>query len=200
MLKEFFERILRNPFRKTPQTLTERYSSRYRIGKWSYGDLHIDAFGSPVAMFEMGAFCSVARGVQVLLAGEHRYDRVTSFPLFTVWKRHSHLHGHPTSKGDVSIGNDVWIGTEAIILSGVRIGDGAVIGARAVVTKDIPPYAIVAGSPARIVKMRFDKKTVNRLLKIRWWEWADERIDAAVPLLLSTDIEAFLRAAEAGEI
>ena len=194
------KKVLRNPFKKMPKTLQERYAPRYKIGKWSYGNLTVRAFESPVAMFELGAFCSVAGGVQVFLAGEHRYDRVTSFPLFAFWDKHRHLHGHPTSKGDVIIGNDVWIGAETIILSGVRIGDGAVIGTRSVVTRDIPPYAIAAGTPARVIKMRFDKKTVDRLLTIRWWEWDDERIDRAAPLLLNTDIEAFLRAAESGEL
>lgn len=106
----------------------------------------------------------------------------------------------PASNGDVIIGNDVWIGSEATIISGVRVGDGAVIGARAVVTGDVPPYAIAAGNPARIVKMRFEEKTIDRLLQIRWWEWEDKRIEKALPLLLSTDIEAFLRAVENGEI
>jgi len=100
----------------------------------------------------------------------------------------------------VVIGNDVWIGTEAFILSGVKIGDGAVIAARTVVTKDVPPYAIVAGNPARIVKMRFDDETVARLLAIQWWTWDNTRIEKALPLLLNSDMEAFLLAAESHAI
>jgi len=199
-MNDFLKKILRNPFKKKHKTLQEKVDSRYKVGRWSYGDLQVRSFRSQAAVFEMGAFCSVAKGVLVLLAGEHRHGRVTTFPLYTVWKRHTHLRSTQTSRGDVIIGNDVWIGTEAIILSGVRIGDGAVIGARSVVTRDIPPYAIVAGSPARLLRMRFDKKTVDRLLKIRWWDWDDERIDSAAPLLMSEDIEAFLNAAENNEI
>lgn len=198
-MKGLLEKITRNPFKKKRKTMRERYSSRYPIGRWSYGDLRIRGYGVE-SKFELGSFCSVGRGVQVFIGGEHRPDWVTTFPFNIIWKKHGHITGTPRAKGDVIIGNDVWIGADAIIMSGVRIGDGAVVGAGAVVTRDVPPYAIVAGNPARIVKMRFDEKTIGRLLKIRWWEWDDERIDNAVPHLLSTDIEAFIKAAEKGEI
>ena len=79
-------------------------------------------------------------------------------------------------KGDIVIGNDVWIGYEAVILSEVTVGDGAIIGARAVVTKDVPPYAIVGGIPARYIRRRFDEKTVTKLMELKWWEWSDEKI------------------------
>ena len=79
-------------------------------------------------------------------------------------------------KGDIVIGNDVWIGYEAVILSGVTVGDGAIIGARAVVTKDVPPYAIVGGIPARYIRRRVDEKTVTKLMELKWWEWSDEKI------------------------
>ena len=81
--------------------------------------------------------------------------------------------GYSRTKGDVLIGNDVWIATEAIIMSGVTIGDGVVIGARAVVTKNVPPYTIVAGNPAIVMKQRFDDKTIQRLLDVKWWSWSD---------------------------
>jgi serine acetyltransferase len=106
------------------------------------------------------------------------------------------LEGHPKTKGDVIIGNDVWLGADSVILSGVTIGDGAAIGARAVVTGNIPPYAIVAGNPARIVKNRFDDETISRLLKIKWWEWEDAKIDKALPMLLNDDIRKFIEFAE----
>jgi hypothetical protein len=113
-----------------------------------------------------------------------------------LWKSASAITGHPKSKGDVVIGNDVWIGTEAVIMSGVTIGDGAVIGARAVVAKDVPPYSIAVGNPARVVKTRFDQKTVNRLLTIKWWDWDEATIEAHMPLLLSGNMELFLTRAE----
>lgn len=99
------------------------------------------------------------------------------------------------TKGDVVIGNDVWIGYGATIMSGVSIGDGAVIGARSVVTKDVPPYAIVAGNPGVVVKHRFDEQTVVDLLQIAWWDWSRPLVEARLPLLLSGDIRAFIDAA-----
>ena len=98
--------------------------------------------------------------------------------------------------GDVVIGNDVWIGYGAVILSGATIGDGSIIGARAVVTRSVPPYAIVAGNPATIIRTRFDEKTIRRLINIQWWDWEDSKIEAYLPLMLQTDIESFLTRAE----
>lgn len=89
------------------------------------------------------------------------------------------------------IGNDVWIGVNACVLSGVRIGDGAVVGACSVVTRDVPPYAIVAGNPARLVRKRFDDETIEELLKIKWWDWDIERIKENLPLLLSENVKDF---------
>jgi carbonic anhydrase/acetyltransferase-like protein (isoleucine patch superfamily) len=113
-----------------------------------------------------------------------------------LWPSASAISGHPKTKGDVIIGSDVWIGTEAVILSGVKVGDGAVIGARAVVAKDVPPYAVVAGNPSRIVKWRFEPAIVERLLRVAWWNWSEESIDKVLPFLLDTDISQFLDRAE----
>ena len=93
----------------------------------------------------------------------------------------------------MTIGNDVWIGRNVIIISGVKIGDGSVIGAGSVVTKDVPPYAIAAGNPAKIVRMRFDEETIKKLLKIEWWNWSLERVLANLPYLLSNDIAEFVK-------
>jgi acetyltransferase-like isoleucine patch superfamily enzyme len=168
---------------------------QYSIGRGTYGDLRVRSWGEGVTL-TIGAFCSVASGVQILLGGEHRPDWVTTYPFSVLWEKGRHLPGHPASKGDVVIGNDVWIGAEAMILSGVTIGDGAVIGARSVVTKDVPPYAIVGGNPARLIRMRFDEATISRLQSLKWWTWDDAKIERFLPLLLSDRVEAFLREAE----
>ncbi|MCL5282508.1 MAG: CatB-related O-acetyltransferase [Planctomycetes bacterium] len=168
---------------------------QYNIGRGTYGDLRVRSWGEG-ATLTMGAFCSVASGVQILLGGEHRPDWVTTYPFSVLWAKGRRLPGHPASKGDVVIGNDVWIGAEAMILSGVTIGDGAVIGARSVVTKDVPPYAIVGGNPARLIRMRFDEPTMARLQSLKWWTWDDARIEKLLPLLLSDNVEAFLHEAE----
>lgn len=180
------------------RTLAQTYP-QHDIGRGSYGDLDIPSYLGD-ARFSMGAFCSVAAHVTVLLGGEHRPDWVTTYPFNEVLPEARHITGHPHSRGDVVIGNDVWIGRGAMILSGVTIGDGAVVGARALVRKDVPPYGIVAGNPAQLVRKRFSDDLVDRLLAVAWWNWPDERIKQAMPLLLSDDITAFLDAAEAGRI
>ena len=117
-----------------------------------------------------------------------------------LWKSGKHILGHPKTKGDVKIGNDVWIGKEAIILSGVNIGDGAVIGARSLVSRDVQPYAIVGGNPAREIRKRFNDQTIQELLEIRWWEWEPNRIEKALPILLSNNIDKFIWATKHDEI
>ena len=96
-------------------------------------------------------------------------------------------------KGDIVIGNDVWIGYEAVILAGVTIGDGAVIGSRAVVTKDVPPYTIVGGVPAKTIRRRFDKDTVEELLRLRWWDWPEEMIRENITAIQSGCVETLNR-------
>ena len=97
------------------------------------------------------------------------------------------------SKGDVIIGNDVWIGADAVILSGVKIGDGAVIGNSAVITKDVPPYHIVVGNPARIVRARFSEEEIKMLQELKWWNWADDKLDSAMKYLLSNNINGLYK-------
>lgn len=196
LLAKFKRRKRRDP--DDPKGLRQRYP-QHRIGKGSYGKPIIHAWDDTTRL-TIGAYCSIADGVQIFLGGEHRVDWVSTYPFNAFWPAARDIAGHPASKGDVTIGNDVWLGTEAVILSGVTIGDGAVIGARAVVSKDVPPYAIVAGNPARAVKQRFDDATVARLLAVRWWEWDNDRIERALPLIMGSDVTVFLRAAESGEV
>tara|TARA_B110000902_G_C14154773_1_gene530949 strand:- start:198 stop:629 length:432 start_codon:yes stop_codon:yes gene_type:complete len=139
----------------------------YTIGRGTYGKPKIRSWGEGASL-EIGSFTSIASGVQLFLGGNHRIDWVTTFPFNSLWSEAKIITGHPKTNGNIKIGNDVWLATEAIVMSGVTIGDGAVIGARAVVTKDIPPYAIAVGNPATIVKNRFDDKTIQSLLDIQW--------------------------------
>jgi acetyltransferase-like isoleucine patch superfamily enzyme len=120
-------------------------------------------------------------------------DWVTTYPVNILFGR-ERVPGLPTTKGDVVIGNDVWIGQDAFILSGVRIGNGAVIAARSVVKEDVLPYSIVAGNPAQHIKFRFSKSVIRDLLNIAWWNWPRSKLEEAWPLLLSSDIQAFIAA------
>jgi len=172
---------------------------QFDIGVASYGDLSVVPFDESTTL-KVGSYCSFARGVCILLGGNHRVDWVTTFPFSAVDPRFCEYLGHPSSRGDVTIGNDVWIGRDALILSGVTVGDGAVVGARAVVARDVAPYMIVAGNPARDVRLRFPKPIIERLLALSWWNWSEDRIAGAMRYLLSDDIDAFLSAAERGEI
>lgn len=168
----------------------------YRIGRGTYGVPKL-AGGRKPAGLEIGAFCSIGPDVTIFLGGEHHSDWVTTFPFARFWPAAAGIPDPPLPKGDVIIGSDVWIGRSATIMSGVSIGDGAVVGACALVTKDVAPYSIVGGNPARLIKMRFDADTVERLCAIRWWDWADARIEEYLPLLLDDRVDDFLAAAEA---
>ncbi len=177
-----------------PQTLQEKYP-QYRIGRGTYGNPKILEWNEGASL-SIGNFCSIADGVNIFLGGEHRSDWATTYLFNVLWPSASAISGHPKTKGDVTIGNDVWIGAEAVILSGVKIGDGAVIGTRAVVAKDVSPYAVVVGNPSRVVKYRFEPNIVERLLNVAWWDWSDETIEKHLHFLLSTDISLFLDKAE----
>jgi acetyltransferase-like isoleucine patch superfamily enzyme len=169
---------------------------QYDIGKHSYGNnLKVYSWNEGSTL-RIGVYCSIAHDVEIFLGGDHRTDWVTTYPFNVLWPSANHIKGHPRSKGDVVIGNDVWIGAGATVMSGVTIGHGAVVAARAMVTKDVPPYAMVAGNPARIIKMRYDDDTIRRLLGVKWWDWEEEKIADLLPLMLSENIAAFLEKAE----
>ena len=141
----------------------------------------------------VGKFCSIACGAKFLFtSANHTMKSLSTYPFpifFEEWELDTaNVTDAWDNKGDIVIGNDVWIGYDAVILSGVTIGDGAVIGTRAVVTKDVPPYTIVGGVPARQIRRRFDEETVKRLLELKWWEWSDERIKENLSAIQSGSI------------
>ncbi len=142
----------------------------------------------------IGDFCSIGSGAAFIMAGNqgHRNDWASSFPFFYM-PEVPHFAGAVDAfqpAGDTVIGNDVWIGSEAIIMPGVKVGDGAVIGTRALVTRDVEPYAIIGGNPARVIRKRFDDDSIAMLLEMKWWDWDDARLGEAMPLLCSGDIAA----------
>ncbi|MCR6669995.1 type B chloramphenicol O-acetyltransferase [Devosia ginsengisoli] len=142
----------------------------------------------------VGSFCSIGSGAAFIMAGNqgHRHDWASSFPFFYMPEMPEFAGAIDAfaPAGDTVIGNDVWIGTEAIVMPGVRIGHGAVIGTRALVTRDVEPYTIIGGNPGKPIRKRFDDEQVAMLLDMAWWDWPDDRLKAAMPLLCSGDIAA----------
>ena len=143
----------------------------------------------------IGRFCSIACGARFLFtSGNHALKSLSTytFPIFfDEWGLDAkNIRDAWDNKGDTVIGNDVWIGYEAIIMPGVKIGDGAIVGTRAVVTGDVPPYTIVGGVPARPIRKRFDDETVRRLEALRWWDWDYEKIKRSIPAIQSGNMAA----------
>ena len=166
----------------------------FEIGDYTYGMPKILSWGEG-ARLKIGKFCSISAEVIVFLGGNHRIDWVTTYPFMEFedeWPEAKDIAGHPATKGDVVIGNDVWIGWGAVIMSGVTIGDGAAIGARAVVTQDVGPYSIVGGNPASLIRKRFDDETIRVLLEIRWWDWPLDRIKDNLGILMSDNVSGIL--------
>lgn len=161
------------------------------IGKYTYGLPKIYKLESD-SQIEIGNFCSIANDVKIFLDGEHETHNISTYP-FGYFKGFKAKNRYTTkSKGKVIIGNDVCIGYGVTILSGVNIGDGAVIGACSLITKDVDPYTIVGGVPAQIIKKRFDENTIKKLLMIKWWNWSDQKIQKNIETLRSKDIKTFL--------
>ncbi len=156
---------------------------------------HYDFIGDRLVV---GRFCAIAGGVRFVMNGaNHTMTGLSTYP-FNIfghgWEKGFDVSSWENSvRGDTIVGSDVWIGMEAIIMPGVTIGDGAIIAARSVVTKDVPPYAIVAGNAAKVVKMRFDEEAVKRLLAIAWWNWDAEKITRNLAAIRGSDIDLLER-------
>ena len=142
----------------------------------------------------IGKFCSIACGAKfIFTSANHKLGSLSTYPFplfFEEWELDkSNVTDAWDNKGDIVIGNDVWIGYEAVIMQGVTIGDGAIIGTRAVVTKDVPPYSIVGGVPAKPLRKRFSDEVITQLLEIKWWDWSDEKIKENISAIRSGNIK-----------
>lgn len=145
----------------------------------------------------IGRFCSIACGAKFLFtSANHAMKSLSTYPFpifFDEWGLDiKDVASAWDSKGDIVVGNDVWIGYKAVILSGVRIGDGAIIGARAVVTRDVPPYTIVGGVPAKEIKKRFDEDTIQKLQQIEWWNWPFDKIRQFLPQIMNGEADKLI--------
>jgi virginiamycin A acetyltransferase len=152
-----------------------------------------------IGRLAIGRYCAIAHRATFLMpAANHAMAGPSTYPFAIMGGAFADalpLADYPwRGGGDITVGHDVWLGTECIVLPGVTIGHGAVVGARAVVTQDVPPYGVVAGNPARLAHRRFDAATVDRLLEIAWWDWPAERVARAIPALVRGDVAALSRA------
>ena len=156
------------------------------FGKYTYSDGNPKVFyRNNDAKLVVGKFCSIASGVNIYLGGNHRTDWVTTYPF-------GHINqdkftdfngvGHPSTKGNIIIGNDVYIGQNATIMSGVTIGDGAIIGSHSLVTKNVEPYTIIGGVPAKKIRMRFNDEIISALIRYKWWNYSENKIMEKISL------------------
>ncbi|MEL4897547.1 CatB-related O-acetyltransferase [Crocosphaera sp. Alani8] len=149
---------------------------------------HFDFIGDKLII---GKFCSIASGVKFIMNGaNHPLNYFTNYPFAIFgngWENTMSVEG--TSKGNTTIGNDVWLGYNAVIMPGINIGDGAIIATNAVVTKNVEPYTIVGGNPAKIIRKRFSDEAISLLLKLQWWNWTIEKITENIPNLCSNNLE-----------
>lgn len=162
-------------------------NSEIRFGRYTYGleTMKICQWGEGAAL-KIGSFCSIAEGATFILGGNHRVDWATTFPFGFIFQDQfggERNTGHPSTHGDIIIGNDVWIGRNATIMSGVTIGDGAVIAGNATIVKDVAPYEVWGGNPAKLIKKRFDDDVIEALLDLRWWDLPEQTIKKIAPEL-----------------
>lgn len=198
-MSNFFD----NPFKG--KLLNEQVTNpNIKVGRFSYysGYYHGHSFDDcaryllpdrdDVDKLVIGSFCSIGSGASFIMAGNqgHRSDWASSYPFFYMKDEPAFAAARDAfiPAGNTVIGNDVWIGSEAMIMPGVSVGHGAIVGSRAVVTRDVADYAIVAGNPAKELRMRFPMEQVQMLLEMQWWDWSLNDIEAAMPLLCSRDI------------
>lgn len=181
ILAKYIDR-LRDPKRKDMSLVTSYDKYWFKVGKYTYG--YSQFFYEGVNLSDIGSFCSIAKNVSIT-GMNHPTEYITTNPMIYFKSRGFIKEDNKDliskdKNNKVSIGNDVWIGMNVTILPSVRIGNGAIIGAGAVVTKDVPDYAVVVGSPAKVIKYRFSDEEIDILNKSKWWEWPDEKIRANI--------------------
>jgi acetyltransferase-like isoleucine patch superfamily enzyme len=171
----------------------------WQADKGTYFDRNVNIISWSNSYFvKLGKYNSIGRDCNFFLHANHRSDWITTSSQLwgpvndSIATMHMKM-GHPTCKGDIIIENDVWIGAKSTIMSGVKISNGSIIAATSTVTKDVPPYAIVAGNPAKIVKYRFTEEQIESLLKISWWDWNEDKIKNQAMVLWSNNIDEFIK-------
>ena len=196
LLMEIWYRLF-SQFKKMPrfnrdQVRYRKIYPQFQFGSYTYGLPDVRHWDK-VSMLRVGSYCSIARNVQVFLGGNHRTDWISTYPFPFFYPEKTDIKDFSLSRGDINIGSDVWLCHDCTILSGVNIGHGAVVANGAVVTKDVPPYSIVGGNPAKHIRWRFDETTRAALLNSAWWDWPDSELLKIIDLLCSDNITEFLK-------
>jgi acetyltransferase-like isoleucine patch superfamily enzyme len=158
------------------------------VGKYSYGTIHVYSY-QPFGKIKIGNYTSISK-ITIVTGGNHHMG-ISTYPMKTVFMKEP-VYRDNIPPREISIGSDVWIGYGATILDGVKIGNGAVIGANALIAKDVPDYAIVVGNPSNIIRYRFEKETVEKFLNLKWWDLNEEEIEDLIPLFYSNDLDNFI--------
>jgi virginiamycin A acetyltransferase len=154
------------------------------VGTYSYGLLNVQSlYEQPTEKLNIGNFVSIAPGVQFIMGGNHQIDTITTYPLHSRFVKYNNIDA--TSKGVINIGDEVWLGTNVLIMSGVNIGKGAIVAAGAIVTKDIPPYSIYGGNPAKLIKLRFSEEIISELIDFDLMKVPIENINNNIDLFYS---------------
>jgi chloramphenicol O-acetyltransferase type B len=166
------------------------YSGYHHAHSFEHCVRYLDKKRKDVDKLIIGNYCSIGSGAVFMMAGNqgHRTDWVSTFPFHFQANIFKNSKNPYKKSGDTIVGHDVWIGSEAMIMAGVTIGSGAVIASRAVVTKDVEPYAVVGGNPAEFIKYRFSVEGIEKLLKLRWWDWSEEKVKENIKVLCSKGI------------
>ena len=191
--KRIHAKLLDKP--KRSQLAFQKKYPRYKMGANCYGVPSIK-FATRDNLLTIGSYCSIAKNVEIYLGGNHRIDWISSYPFPAFFAEANTIKNYEVSAGDVHIGSDVWLCQNSTILSGVSIGHGAVVANGAMVTKNVEPYAIVGGNPAKFIRWRFDEPTRLALLESAWWDWPESEILSVVHLICSDNITEFLAYAE----
>ena len=197
IIQKFIYKLVKSSFRlRRHSTINDLILKKQLIiGNHTYGinNLDIHTYKGSESKIIIGKYCSLSKNITVITGGNHPLEWISTYPFRANWDMSGKYEdGMPYSNGDIIIGNDVWIGTGATILSGITIGHGAVIAAGSIIVKDVPPYSIFGGSPAKIIRFRFSEIQIEKLLKIKWWDWNDHKVKNNVRFLNSDKIEYFL--------
>lgn len=194
-LFNFFLMLIREEEDKGIFTKNYFKNDHIHIGDYTYGVPDL-VNSSNTYHLTIGKFCSIAPEVLIIIEGDHRTDFITTYPLDYFVEGIERNPQNFSLKGDVNIGNDVWIGQRATILAGVTIGDGAVIGASSVVTRDVGDYEVVGGNPARHIRFRYSGEQIKILKDIQWWNWPIEKVKENSKILQSNNFVEFSRVAQ----